>query len=278
MEYNAWLEYTWDTVLEFCEIALEAHRHGHLDIQAYIPLIRQSVTFFDEHYQWLAKRRGRKALDGNGHLVIYLGSGGETYKMAYNPGSTIAGLQTVVKGLCDYMEAQGCDSDSIAPFRQMLKHIPPLPLRTVDGHKMLAPAELWMRVNNSELTQLYPVFPWRLYGVGKKDLQTALNTWLYDPYVKQFKGIVSWEQANIFAPCLGLTEEARQWETKKLQDGPFRFPAFWGPGHDWAPDHNWGGSGMIGLQEMLQQQDEEGNTIHLPAWPKDWPVKYKLAY
>jgi len=278
VEYNAWLEYTWDTILEFCEMALEAHQYGNLDIKAYLPLIKQSVIFFDTHYQWLAKKRGRKALDGDGHIVIYPGSGGETYKMAYNPANTIAGLQTVITSLCNYMHAEGCDSDSIAPFKAMLQRIPPLPYRTVEGHKMLSPAQLWMRVNNKELTQLYAVFPWRQYGVGKDDLETALNTWRYDPFVKQFKGIESWEQANIFAACLGLTDEAVYWEQKKLGDGPYRFPAFWGPGHDWAPDHNWGGSGMIGLQEMLLQKDERGNDIPLPAWPKNWPVKYKFAY
>ncbi len=36
---------------------------------------------------------------------------------------------------------------------------------------------------------------------------------------------------------------------------------FWGPGYDWTPDHNWGGSGMIGLQEMLLQTN--GNLILL---------------
>ena len=35
---------------------------------------------------------------------------------------------------------------------------------------------------------------------------------------------------------------------------------------------------MIGLQEMLLQKDERGNDIPLPAWPKNWPVKYKFAY
>jgi hypothetical protein len=61
----------------------------------------------------------------------------------------------------------------------------------------------------------------------------------------------------------------------KLKDSGRRFPAFWGPGFDWAPDHNWGGSGMIGLQEMLMQTD--GKKIYLlPAWPKDWDVHFKL--
>jgi hypothetical protein len=61
----------------------------------------------------------------------------------------------------------------------------------------------------------------------------------------------------------------------KLKDSGRRFPAFWGPGFDWVPDHNWGGSGMIGLQEMLMQVD--GKKIYLfPAWPKTWDVHFKL--
>jgi hypothetical protein len=74
---------------------------------------------------------------------------------------------------------------------------------------------------------------------------------------------------------LGLTDEAQRLVTLKMQDGPFRFPAFWGPGFDWAPDHNWGGSGMIAMQEMLLQ--EVGDTLYLfPAWPRDWDVRFKL--
>lgn len=54
--------------------------------------------------------------------------------------------------------------------------------------------------------------------------------------------------------------------------------AFWGPGFDWTPDHNHGGSGMIGLQEMLlQTYGNESRTIRvLPAWPSDWDADFKL--
>ena len=63
---------------------------------------------------------------------------------------------------------------------------------------------------------------------------------------------------------------------QKLADGPYRFPAFWGPGFDWSPDHNWGGSGMIGMQEMLLQ--EVGTKLYIfPAWPKEWNVRFKLC-
>ena len=46
---------------------------------------------------------------------------------------------------------------------------------------MIAPAQAWERVNNIETPQLYAVFPWRMYGVGKEGLEIARNTYLYDP-------------------------------------------------------------------------------------------------
>jgi hypothetical protein len=74
---------------------------------------------------------------------------------------------------------------------------------------------------------------------------------------------------------MGLTDEAKEITILKMQDSKRRFPTFWGPGHDWVPDHNWGGSGMIGLQEMLLQIVDEKMMV-LPAWPKDWNVDFKL--
>jgi hypothetical protein len=57
-----------------------------------------------------------------------------------------------------------------------------------------------------------------------------------------------------------------------------RFPGFFGPGHDWVPDHNWGGSGMVGLQEMLMSADPygDGKIYLLPAWPVQWDVDFRL--
>jgi hypothetical protein len=74
---------------------------------------------------------------------------------------------------------------------------------------------------------------------------------------------------------MGLTEAAADYNTRKLQNSPRRFPTFWGPGHDWVPDHNWGGSGMIGLQEMLLQTPGR-RIVLLPAWPKEWECVFKL--
>ena len=274
MEYNAWLEYQWDTALEICFLILETHRYQGADISGYLPLIKSCLIFFDEHYQYLASRRGTKSLDASGHLVLYPGSACETYKMAYNATSTIAALQSVTKQLLALPESYSNQIDR-AYLEDLLKRTPPISFTEHQGHNTIAPARLWERVNNVELPQLYPVFPWGMYGIGKPDLEVAVNTWKYDPDAQKFRSHVGWKQDAIFAARLGLTNEADSLLLLKLQDSGRRFPAFWGPGFDWVPDHNWGGSGMIALQEMLLQT--VGDKIYLfPAWPRDRDVHFKL--
>ena len=274
LEYNAWLEYEWDTVLEFCLMMLEEERYTKKDISSYLPFIESCLRFFDEHYQYRAKQRGNKALDGKGHLVLYPGSGAETFKMAYNSTSTIAALKTVTQRLLQ-LPAAYLNDERRKYFEGLLNRIPPISFASFDGHITLAPAKTWERINNVESPQLYPVFPWGMFGIGKAGLDTAINTWKYDTNVIKFRSHVGWKQDNIFAARLGLTEEAVRLTTLKLKNSGRRFPAFWGPGFDWTPDHNWGGSGMIGLQEMLLQV--EGEKIYLfPAWPKEWDVHFKL--
>lgn len=274
LEYNAWLEYTWDTALEFCMMILETERYEKRDISAYMPLVKSCLTFFDEHYQYLARKRGSKALDGEGRLVLFPGSSGETYKMAYNSTSTIAALQTVLSRLLE-LPSQYLPESERAKWAAMLKRIPLLNFREIDGHKTISPALTWQRINNVEAMQLYPVFPWGIYGVGKPNLDVAVNTWKYDTLAIKFRSGIGWKQDNIFAARMGLTKEAAELTTFKLKDSGRRFPAFWGPGFDWTPDHNWGGSGMIGLQEMLMQVDGK-KIILFPAWPKSWDVHFKL--
>ena len=235
VEYNAWLEYEWDTILEFCQMILETKNYANADITPYLPLIESSLTFFDEHYRQLASRRGRKALDGNGQLVLFPGSACETYKMTNNASSTIAALRTVL--------------ENYGKKDEMLKTIPPIPLRYIEIKDSLnptaspelkqtiSPAVSWERINNVETPQLYPVFPWRIYGVGKENLELARNTYFYDPEAIKFRSHVGWKQDNIWAACLGLTEEAKRLTLAKLSNGPHRFPAFWGPGYEIGRAH-----------------------------------------
>ncbi|MEO6838653.1 MAG: hypothetical protein ABI261_04525, partial [Ginsengibacter sp.] len=274
MQYNAWLEYLWDTVLEFCDMMLDEQQYTGKDISKYIPFIESCLQFFDEHYQYLALHRGIKALTEDGKLILYPGSGAETFKMAYNSTSTITALKTITERLLK-LPSVYLSNDKRKELQEFLNRIPSISFRSYDGHVTISPAQSWERINNVESPQLYPVFPWHVYGIGKPGLDTAINTYKYDTDVIKFRSYVGWKQDNIFAADLGLTKDAWELTSLKLQNSGRRFPAFWGPGFDWAPDHNWGGSGMIGVQEMLMQTD--GKRILLfPAWPKDIDVHFKL--
>ena len=267
MDRNAWLEYQWDTALEFCSMIMQAHKYSGMDIAEYEPLIRQTLIFFDEHYQYVAKKLGVKLLNADGKLMLYPSSGCETYKMAYNPSSVIAALKTVAEQWIEYK------GDSLNNF---LSRIPPIPLRTIEGDTCIAPAIVWARIQNIETPQLYPVFPWRVYGMGRENLHIARNTYLKDPHAVEMHSTKGWKQDNIWAACLGLTDEAFKLNKEKLADGPYRFPAFWDPGYDWAPDCNKGGASMIGLQEMLLQEKPDGGLLLFPAWPKNINAKFRL--
>lgn len=274
LEYNPWLEYTWETVFEFCDMMLETSRYNNDDISSYIPFIKSCVDFYDQHYQMLAKQRGAKTFDSSGHYIFYPTSAAETYKMTYNSTTVISALQTVLKKLLA-LPAPYIDSASHDKYETILYRIPPIPFTNINGHVTIAPAQTWQRINNTESPQLYPVFPWGIFGIGKPGLDTAINTYTYDPQVVNNKSAKGWRQENIFAARLGLADEAFNLTKEKFTAGIHRFPAFFGPGYDWTPDMNWGGTAMIGLQEMLLQADDE--KIYLfPAWPKDKDVSFKL--
>ncbi|MCF6402596.1 DUF5703 domain-containing protein [Chitinophaga filiformis] len=274
VEYNAWLEYQWETVFEFCLMMLDANRYTGISNPEHIAFIESCLTFYDEHYRQLAKKRGVKELNEKGQYILFPTSAAETFKMTYNSTTVIAALQVILQRMSELPEIQE-DTLRLGRILQMKKRVPPIALTEFTGHTTIAPALAWERVQNTETPQLYPVFPWGIYGVGKPDLHIARNTWEYDPHAVKFRSHVGWRQYNIFAARLGLTAEAAALTKLKFANGPHRFPAFWGPGFDWTPDHNWGGAAMTGLQEMLLQVD--GNKIYLlPAWPAEWNAVFKL--
>lgn len=274
VEDSAFVDHLWDTVLEFCLMMLERGRFTGADIAGDLAFIDSCLTFFDEHYRREHARIAGAELDAQGKLVLFPGTACETYKNALNSTVTIAGLDAVLAALLALPERM-LGPDLRARYIAMRTTLPPLSTRTMAGRQVIAPAALWDRIQNVEIPQLYPVFPYHRFGVGLPDLQLAIDTWHHGVDTPVQKDIKSWHQDAIFCARLGLTEEAVALTTRKLDDSGRRYPTFWGPGHDWAPDHNWGGSGMIGLQEMLMQTP--GDAIHLfPAWPRAWDVDFRL--
>jgi hypothetical protein len=206
--------------------------------------------------------------------VIFPSTSCESYRGARNPADVIAGLQACLEGLL------ALDDTLVPPaektyYRGFLQRLPPYHYGEVNGERILNPAESYKRYQNVECPQFYPLFPFNRFALGRDDQDMAVfrNTWKHGKFPKNM--VISWHQDGIFYARMGMVKEAADYNTKKLQDSDRRFPTFWGPGHDWAPDHNWGGSGMIGLQEMLMQTIGD-RILLLPAWPKDWNVNFKL--
>lgn len=269
-----WVRYHYSTQLEMSYIALQAYLFTGLDVRPYLPFIDASLTFFDEHYRMRHRSVTGRELSVDGELVISPSTAVETYKDAINPTDAVQGLKHVLQTLLGPAR-ELIDSETAQRYQKILETVPPQPLRRIGDVTLLAPAKSWSDVMNVELPQLYGVFPYPDYGIGRPDLQLARDTYWAPEDAPGQRDHISWHQDGIFAARLGLVDEARRIMRLKLADGLLRFPAFWGPGHDWTPDHNWGGSGMVGVQEMLLQ--EWGSDLHiLPCWPDDLDVDFAL--
>jgi hypothetical protein len=274
VDASAYVDHLWETSLEFCLMVLETHRFIGADITRHLDLVEACLIFFDEHFRRQGRLMHGQELDDRGHLIFFPGTALETYKNTVNSTVTIAALDCVLRHLLALPDRY-LTPEKRAYYRGFLAMIPPLPMRVMQGHRTIAPAALFERIQNVEIPQLYPVFPYDQYGIGRPDLQAAIDTWHYGVDTAAQRNFISWHQDAIFCARLGLTAEAKAITIQKLDDSGRRYPTFWGPGHDWVPDHNWGGSGMIGLQEMLMQTPDERIFV-FPAWPRDWDVDFRL--
>ncbi len=226
---------------------------------------REILTFYNKHYQ----------KDEAGKIVIYPTQSLETYwEGTINPLPEIAGLKFIT-GCFLEMDTLISDSPFISLCKTVRNSLPEIPVRQDDdGQQLLSPAQvLTWKKRNSENPELYAVFPYRLFGQGKNNLELARNT--FDKRLhKQFSG---WQQDAIQAALLGLTGEVQRMVVHNFGEKHkgSRFPAFWGPNYDWVPDQDHGNVNMRALQNMLIQDIDD--KIHLfPAWPKDWDVDFKL--
>ena len=273
VQANQSCAYHWESQLEHAYMIMEYHRFTGKDIAQYMPFIKESVVFFDEHYQLRQKMRNGKPLDENGKLVIYPSTSCESYRGATNPIDVLAGLNACLKSLLD-LDDKYISLKEKEYYKEYLTRIPDYPIEEVEGLTVFKPAYSWLKEDNLELPQFYPLFPFNQFELGDEEIRYFKNTYKVAPDFRK-GNIVSWHQDGIQFARMGMGKEAGAYNSEKLQDSPRRFPTFWGPGHDWVPDHNWGGSGMIGLQEMLMQTIGD-KIVLFPAWPKEWDVNFKL--
>jgi len=253
---NGYIRRYWQGGLELVALMLDNYdftQDAKFRDATLLPFANEIITFYDQHW-----KRGAE-----GKILFEPAQSLETWWTCTNPLPEIAGLRYVIPRL---QQISGTNA-----WQKTLDDLPPVPFNA--EKKCLLPAVEFASKHNSENPELYAVFPYRLYGVGKPDLDVARETWRR----RQVKGSGCWRQDPVQAALLGLADEAQALVTSnaKHTDKVFRFPVFWGPGFDWLPDEDHGGVLMSALQSMLVQYDDRKIYL-LPAWPKNWNVSFKL--
>ena len=266
LQASEWHKYEWVSGPELVTLLLDRHAYtedAKFLRETVLPAARELLGFFDQHYK----------TGSDGKLDMQPSQALETWTGCVNPMPELAGLHATTERLLALPESLTTAEDR-ACWRQLQTKLPPLPTtRTPDGKVTLAPAQVYKQKQNSEVPELYAVFPFRQFAVGKPNLEwgvEALNR-------RTDKGANGWRQDDIFMAWLGEAAQVREYvvQRAKSKHGDSRFPTFWGPNFDWVPDQDHGSVLLIALQSMLLQAD--GRKIYLlPAWPKDWDCEFKL--
>jgi hypothetical protein len=259
---NYW-RYAWNQGPELVSLMLDywdyTRDEAFLKQQA-LPMAVSVLKYFDTRF----KR------DEKGLIILDPTQSVETFWWdVTNDMPSVAGLNNITARLCALREKLTSAQDR-AFFAKMKAACPEVPVE--EGR--LAPAQKYKNErSNCENPELYAVWPFRLYGLGKPGLEEARAA-----YAHRANHLDNgWGYDGNCAALLGLTDEAARILKVKCSNSnaPYRWPATWGPNFDWLPDQNHGGNLLNTTYLMLLQSD--GDKIRLlPAWPKDWDVSFKL--
>jgi alpha-L-fucosidase 2 len=262
---NPYVRYYWQSGLELSLMMLDYYsftNDNKFIQETLVPFVSEILTFYDQHW-----KRG-----SDGKILFSPAMSLETFHSAINPLPEIVGIRAVAEKMLA-LPGEYTTEVQRKQWNILINDLPAVPKRVVGTDTLLAPAEQYSNKANVENPELYAVFPYRTYGIGKPGLDLALKT--YSARMHKENG--GWQQNSIQAACLGLSEEANSMVVESFSrwDRNFRFPAFWGPNYDWTPDQDHGNVAMIALQRMLIQYEND-KVYLLPAWPKEWDVHFKV--
>jgi len=277
---NTFIRRYWQSGLELVAMMLDYYdstQDTAFRDQTLLPLAKSITTFYDQHWPRV-----------NGKILFEPAQSLETMQIAKNPMPEVVGLHYLLPRLLKLPVHEATK----AAWNKTLADLPPVPVGTTArythdaneagpfpsteiGLPRLLPAETYSAKRNYENTELYAVFPYRMFTVlaGKESLEFALNAWRERLHPEDH----GWQQNCIQAALLGLADEAKNMVTARAAATAtgYRFPGFFGPNYDWAPEQCHGTNMMTALQRMLMQC--EGDKIALlPAWPADWNASFKL--
>ncbi|MFC1738274.1 DUF5703 domain-containing protein, partial [Planctomycetota bacterium] len=250
-----WTARLWQGGLELVAIMLDYYAHTQEQEflkNKLLPMADEITTFYDLHY----KR------DENGKLYIHPSQSLEAWWDCVNPMPEVAGLRCVLGKLLKLPEKY-TSSKQRELWQRLLLEVPQLPTRKLDdGRTVLAPAEKFAVKANSENCELYAVFPYRIYGVGKPDLEMAQLT-LLNPFEGHFSN-------GAYMPYLGLVEQARDYIVSRASRGQQS------TGNSFRYDLGGAAPSSMTLFQAMLMQYVDDKIILFPSWPKEWDVDFKL--
>lgn len=251
--------------IELLAMALERHAYRPDDSfasETLVPLADAILGFYASFYP----------RNPDGTIRFEPAASLETWHDATDPLPEIAGLRFVIPKLLA-LDATIVDAPRRAAWGALLSSLPPVPTGEGAAGTVLRPAARFGQLANVENPELYAIFPYRLYGVGKPDIELARRTFA----ARANRANVGWCQDSMQAAHLGLADEAASMLARRvaLKDAKSRFPAFWGPNYDWVPDQDHGSNILTTLQSMLMQCDGR-RILLLPAWPRGWDCEFRL--
>ena len=168
-----------------------------------LPAASAGLDFYDQHF----------ALDDSGKMILYPVNSLETYWDTYNPAPDIAGLTAILPRLLA-LPNNFVATTNQTKWTRMLAELPPLPTGVNGGKTVLRPytgpfpgnTAQTNAIRNGENTELYAVFPYRVYGLDQANLIVATNS--YNKRLFKGLGWADWMQDAIQAAQMGLTAGA----------------------------------------------------------------------
>lgn len=231
--------------------------------QCLLPYAREALLFFQQHYP--KNQEGKFILDPA--MVL------ETFWKAKNPTPDISGLRYCLSHLLRLNYGTEADRKT---WHDLLQSIPEIPLSGQGKEAYILPAESYSIKKNAENGELYPVFPFNIYGKAWGNEYIVANT-MKKRTVKDAFGGMCWTQDQVDWAYAGDTLEMKKGLERRFRiaSTQCRFPMFGRENPDSCPDFDHFGVGSFAFQRMLIQESPE-QILLFPAWPASWNVDFKL--
>jgi hypothetical protein len=272
-------------------------------LRRYLPIIVQTLTFFTSHFP---------IPSGGGPVRIFPSQALETFQCipsineswsggqwhgslnetncVLDDAPTVAALHALLEKVLSLPPSFLAAAD-VTAWRLYREALPPLPGANTTTLRSYANTESYKRApDNSETPQLYSVFPYRRYSVGRVqqtpglDLSPALKA--AAPGQPGWGQNTGWAQDVINDALLGRAAAAGAKVIDRMQNSKaagYRFSGFaFGGGLSAHPPAVEDLSNMATALHfmLLQPVDdgfEKGRAVLFPAWPCDWDVDTKLS-